>query len=249
MECARAVLTEPTTAGERMVVRRRWTLQMARSEPAPEQTPTSLGAFYVWRRGWPLPPITTSLDRPLVIESTALGAPDGQPGVERAPPPGPLGDIPADEVAGRLAAGHALFTARVDDDLAAYGWSASERAHIGGLDLHFAIPPNERYLWDFVTLPAYRGLGIYPLLLQAILRRQADVADGFWIGHEPTNDASRRGILKAGFRVAGHVWSLADGTLAVVGASEVETEVARRGSTLLGLPFLAAPPLGPPRST
>ena len=188
----------------------------------------SLGPFYVWRRGWPLPPVAARLDAPLVVDS--------------APPPGPLGDIPVDEVMRRLAEGHALFTARLDGELAAYGWSASERAHIGGLDLHFTISPGERYLWDFVTMPAFRGRGIYPLLLQAILRLQSDLADGFWIGHEPGNESSRRGILKAGFRVAGHVWRLPDRTLALVGAPDVDAELARRGAAVLELPYLDEPP-------
>ena len=202
---------------------------MSNDEPPPDQPARSLGPFYAWRRGWPLPPVATRLDAPLVVESPMV-------------PDGPLGDIPPDEVAGRLADGHALFRALVDGELAAYGWSASERAHIGGLDLAFAIPPGERYLWDFATMPAYRGRGIYPLLLQAILRRQSDVAEGFWIGHDPSNHGSRRGILKAGFQTAGHIWQLTDGALAVVGAPDVEAEVARRGAAVLGLPFLAAPP-------
>ncbi len=209
-------------------MRRRWTLQMSPDQPPRDRPVRSLGPFYAWRRGWPLPPVAPRLDAPPVIESTA--------------PDGPLGDIPADEVAGRLAAGHALFAALVNGNLAAYGWSASERAHIGGLDLGFAIPPGERYLWDFVTLAPYRGRGIYPLLLQEILRRQSDVADGFWIGHDPSNDASRRGIVKAGFRVAGHIWRLADGTLAVVGAPDVDATVAHRGAIVLGLPFLTVAP-------
>ena len=201
---------------------------MAAGDLAPVRPAISLGPFYVWRRGWPLPHVAARLGEPLTIESSALV--------------GPLGDVPAEEVALRLADGHTVFTAQVGGDLAAYGWSAGERAHIGGLDLAFGIPPDERYLWDFVTMPAFRGRGIYPLLLQAILRRQADDADGFWIGHEPSNEASRRGIVKAGFRVAGQIWRLPDGTLALVGAPDAEPDVARRGAAVLGLPLLAAPP-------
>lgn len=212
---------------------------MSRDEPTHTHPALSLGPFYVWRRGWPLPPVAARLDGPLTIEAVS----PTRPGVSEANSPlRPLGDIPADEVGRRLADGHTLFTARIHGDLAAYGWSASERAHIGGLDLYLTIPPTERYLWDFVTLPAHRGRGIYPLLLQEILRRQADVADGFWIGHEPSNVASRRGILKAGFRVGGQLWRLPDGSLAVVGAPDVEPELARRGAAVLGLPFLAASP-------
>jgi GNAT superfamily N-acetyltransferase len=202
---------------------------MASTGSAAQRPAMSLGPFYVWRRGWPLPPVAARLDRPLTIESTL--------------PPGPLGAIPSEEGARRLADGHALFAARIDGDLAGYGWSASRRAHIGGLDLFLTIPPDERYLWDFETMPAYRGRGVYPLLLQAILRRQSDEADGFWIGHDPRNDASRRGILKAGFRIAGHIWRLSNGTLAVVGAPDVETEVAERGAALFGLSLIPAPPM------
>ena len=234
---------------------------MSRNEPIHTQPAASLGPFYVWRRGWPLPPVAARLDGPLVVEAASPASqpvadatsPDDRPVADQtspddplasrpAPPLGSLGDIPADEVARRLADGHTRFTARVDGELAAYGWSASERAHIGGLDLYLAIPPDERYLWDFVTLPAYRGRGIYPLLLQDVLRRQAAVADGFWIGHEPSNVASRRGILKAGFRVGGHIWRLPDASLAVVGAPDVDPELAHRGAAVLDLPFLAAPP-------
>ena len=222
-------------------------------QPPLDQPAMSLGPLYVWRHGWPLPPVATRIEGRLTVEST--------------PPPGPLGNVPAAEVVGRLATGHALFTARLDGDLAAYGWSASERAHIGGLDLHLAIPPGERYLWDFETLSTYRGRGLYPLLLQAILRRQSDVAGWFWIGHEPANESSRRGILKAGFRVAGHIWRLPDASLAVVGAPDFAApdagapdgagpalsdpagaapdgadEAARHAAALLGLRLLPAPP-------
>ena len=149
-----------------------------------------------------------------------------------------LAELPNSEVLRRLNEGHLLFLLRVDGDPAAYGWSATEAAHIGGLALEFDVPPGERYLWDFVTLPAYRGQGLYPLLLQEILRRQLGEAEWFWIGHEPHNEASRRGILKAGFRLAGQVLRLPGGKLGFVGAEEASPELTHGAARALGLQHL-----------
>jgi GNAT superfamily N-acetyltransferase len=155
--------------------------------------------------------------------------------VGTTPPTGPLAELPQPEVRRRVAEGHLPFLLLVDGELAAYGWAATGAAHIGGLDLAFTVPPGERYLWDFLTLPHYRGRGLYPLLLQEILRRQMAEAEWFWIGHEPTNLASRRGILKAGFRLVGHVRRLRDGELAFAGAAAGDPDVARRAARVLGL--------------
>ena len=185
------------------------------------------GPLYGWRRGWPLPTLATRRIRDVVIDV--------------APPADTLADLPTLEVVRRLAEGHVPFLLRVGGRLAAYGWSASGPAHIGGLDLTFTVPPDERYLWDFVTLPAYRGRGLYPLLLQEILRRQMWEAEWFWIGREPDNLASGRGILKAGFRPAGRVWRLPDGGLVFIGAPEAGPEVAARAARVLGLCLRATP--------
>jgi GNAT superfamily N-acetyltransferase len=126
----------------------------------------------------------------------------------------------------------------VSGEPAAYGWSATGPAEIGGLALSFTVPPAERYLWDFVTLPAYRGRGLYPLLLQEILQRQMVEAEWFWIGHEPDNRASRSGILKAGFRLVGQVWRLRGGELAFARASDDDPELALRAAHALGLRLL-----------
>lgn len=56
-----------------------------------------------------------------------------------------------------------------------------------------------RYLWNFVTLTAHRGLGIYPRLLDAIVRTESREAERFWIAYAPENHASGSGIRKAGF--------------------------------------------------
>jgi GNAT superfamily N-acetyltransferase len=107
------------------------------------------------------------------------------------------------EVLTRVRNRHRPYIARLDGAVVAYGWSAMRHASIGELGLEFAIPANNRYLWDFATLPAWRGLGIYPRLLHAIVRRESVEAARFWIGHVNGNYASQRGIVKAGFGLAG----------------------------------------------
>lgn len=84
---------------------------------------------------------------------------------------------------------------------AGYGWVATMVARIIEVGLSWTLAPQDRHLWDFVTLPAYRGRGVYPHLLQAILRTESQKAEHFWIGHSGNNLASQRGIIKAGFNL------------------------------------------------
>jgi len=99
----------------------------------------------------------------------------------------------------RFTAGHRAYVARLDGRIVAWGWVAMRRARIGELDLEFDVPAGERYLWNFVTLAAFRGRGIYPRLLEAIVTAEAPESERFWIAYAPENHASGIGILKAGF--------------------------------------------------
>lgn len=138
----------------------------------------------------------------------------------------------------RLQAGHRAYLARLGTVPAAFGWSACGQARFGGGLVTFQLPPNNRYLYDFVTLPTWRGLGIYPRLLQAILRKESGVNERFWIIHQASNTASEHGIGKAGFHVASRVHFLPSGGLGLVAADEMH-ERARAGAAVLGLPLLA----------
>ena len=144
------------------------------------------------------------------------------------------------EVAARRRAGNQPYLAHLDGEPVALGWSTGKGVEIGELDLAFTLPPGNRYLWGFVTAPARRGRGLYPRLLQAILRIEgmegADIRA--WIGHEPDNTASSRGILKAGFRCVGHVFRTPPGTFVVTPTGPLER--ARAGADLLGATLLGA---------
>ena len=99
----------------------------------------------------------------------------------------------------RFDAGHRAYVAYLHDAPAAFGWVATLSAEIGELASAFPIPRGERCLWNFVTLEPYRGLGIYPRLVDAIVRAESREAERFWIAAAPENRASGSGIRKAGF--------------------------------------------------
>jgi len=107
------------------------------------------------------------------------------------------------EIITRLQTGHHPYLAFIADTPVGYGWVALQEGEIAELKFSFPIPARNAYLWDFLTLPAWRGRGLYPRLLQAILQQEQRV-DRFWIGYEPGNDVSAHGIKKAGFHVIGN---------------------------------------------
>ncbi|WP_018611706.1 GNAT family N-acetyltransferase [Segetibacter koreensis] len=116
-----------------------------------------------------------------------------------------LCDITIEEANNRLANNNLAFVAYINDEPASFGWMAMGKAKIGELNHEFALPHNHGYLWNFRTLVAFRGLGIYAALLQHIIRYNPAETSHYWIIHAPENKASLKGIAKAGFI---HVGSL-----------------------------------------
>ena len=142
------------------------------------------------------------------------------------------------EVAGRLAGGHQPYVALLDGVPAGYGWVAGAGATIGELGVSFVLPRGDRYLWDFATLPAWRGRGTYPHLLQRIIAAESPPAARLWIIHPPKNPASARGITKAGFAPVGELSFRARGG---AGFRAFDNLIrARVGSALLGVSLLDA---------
>jgi GNAT superfamily N-acetyltransferase len=144
----------------------------------------------------------------------------------------------AGEIASRFKAGHRAYVARLDDAAAAWGWVATRTASIGELGATFTLPEGDRYLWNFVTLSSHRGLGVYPRLLQAILRAESEEAERFWIAYAPENHASGSGITKAGF-VALAEMSFDDAGRPSLRA--LQPGGATLASRVLGLPETTAP--------
>lgn len=100
----------------------------------------------------------------------------------------------------------------------AYGWIARVGDQVDDLGFSLEMPPGEGWIYDCATIPEARGRGLYTALLRAM--RAEFPARGLehgWIGTEPRNWASQRGIARAGFqKVADVDWS--DDTAVMYGA-------------------------------
>ncbi len=142
------------------------------------------------------------------------------------------------EVQRRIDGGHIPYVAWINEIPVGYGWGATRTASIGELGLTFNLPSESLYLWDFATLPRWRGRGVYPHLLQAILHQELGERDQFWILYAPENHASEAGIRKAGFQPVDELFFLvAGGTSLVPLTSDARSQA---GAALLGVPLLDA---------
>ncbi len=116
-----------------------------------------------------------------------------------------MGTTTVADIIKRIANDHTAFVAYINNTPAAFGWMARGKALVGELAHELVLPIGNRYLWNFRTMEAFRGLGIYPALLQYII--QFEKANRFWIIHAPENKSSLRGIKKAGFHYVGRLYS------------------------------------------
>ena len=180
-------------------------------------------ALATWWRGDPLPPLP-KLDNFFAEKS------DKEPILAR------LTGLDTNEIRARLQAGHRPYLGYLAGEPVAYGWLATHQAAIGELGLDFNLPARHRYLWDFATLPAWRGRGIYPHLLQAILQNQIQQADYFWIIYAPENRPSGAGIRKAGFSTVGLLSLHRTGRPGLT--PQGDKKRAGAGADLLGVPLL-----------
>lgn len=182
-------------------------------------------ALATWWRGDPLPSLPT-------LKNFSVDTTDDLRTLAR------LTGLEPNELQGRMRAGHRPYLGYLAGMPVAYGWVATRRAEIGELGLDVSLPPLHRYLWDFATLSAWRGRGIYPHLLQAILRRELSQATYFWIIYAPENRASGSGIRKAGFSTVGLLSIHHTGHPGLTPQSDEQR--ARSGATLLGVPLRVA---------
>ena len=122
-----------------------------------------------------------------------------------------MGTTTEDDIRNRLANDHVAYVAYMNVQPAAFGWMARRTARIGELNHELLLPAGNRYLWNFRTMSRYRGLGIYPALLQFIIRSERKRAVRFWVIHAPENKSSLSGIIKAGFEYVGRLYTNAKG--------------------------------------
>ena len=146
-----------------------------------------------------------------------------------------LSGLPPQEIEMRLQHGNHAYIAFIEEVPVAYGWVAEQTAGVDEIQLSFTLSARNRYLWDFQTFPAWRGRGIYPHFLQTIVRQE--MAERFWILHQPGNTAAARSIEKAGFHFVGEL-VLSEGRVCAIELFE-DGERAVAGAALLNLPVSA----------
>ena len=100
----------------------------------------------------------------------------------------------------RFEAGRRCYAAWTRGQLAAYGWVSFGEEHVGELGMHLRLMPNEAYIWDCVTLAAYRGRRLYAALLGHMAEAlRVEGVQAIWIGADFDNRPSQAGIARAGF--------------------------------------------------
>lgn len=144
-----------------------------------------------------------------------------------------LNRIPVADVRARRRDGHRPYVGWLEGAPVTYGWVATRGASIGELRVTLRLTPRDRYLWDFATLPAWRGRGLYPRLLQAVLQQEAPQAERFWIIYAPENLPSGAGMRKAGFAPAAELSYDKGGSVRLAALGELER--ARAAAALLGV--------------
>lgn len=178
-------------------------------------SPEAVGRFHAFWRGDPMPQFPSWPELSLAPSDDAreLSAMLG---------------LAVPTIQDRLRHGHRPWLAIIGNTPVGWGWCATAELHIGELGLTRQVPTGNRYLWDFCTLPEWRGRGIYPRLLRAIVAGER-AAKRFWVGHDMPNIASARGIAKAGFGEVGILYRQADGDFVLVPCcSRTRAEAASR---------------------
>ncbi|MEZ4671342.1 MAG: hypothetical protein R3E39_25855 [Anaerolineae bacterium] len=79
-----------------------------------------------------------------------------------------LHDLQPAKIEARLSDAITAYVAYIEDEPFGYDWSGANSVGVG--DIFWPITPPDHALWDFRTLEVARGRGIYPHLLQSILR-------------------------------------------------------------------------------
>lgn len=110
-------------------------------------------------------------------------------------------------VSERLQHGDDFFGWVSADEVVSFGWVARANRITAGVRL--ARGGHRVFLYNFHTLPPFRGFGLYPGLLRRMRSELSiDGATEFIIDVSARNTASRRGIEKAGFTLVARASSV-----------------------------------------
>ena len=92
------------------------------------------------------------------------------------------------------------------DKIVAYIWISYSSICYDKL-FNINLKKNQAYIYKAFTHPAYRGLNIYPALLNKVcLELSKEKIEKCYIATTPDNLSSKRGISKVGFKKVGSIW-------------------------------------------
>ncbi len=130
------------------------------------------------------------------------------------------------EVRRRQADAGTAVLALAENRIACYGWVLHGLFRIPELLVESRLPPRNVYIWDCLTLPPYRGRGIFPALLRHMLDElRGEGVRQAWAATAPGNAASMRAFAKAGFRLVAYTEG-GIGTFAAVPTAQATAEEA-----------------------
>lgn len=158
-----------------------------------QRAPRAVGTLWTLAPEDPRPVIAPRI--PAVFRRVG---PEAMPALSTA-----LDDGTAVEFLRRFKEGRHCYSAWVGEELAAYGWVSFGEEYVGELGLQVNLLNCEAYIWDCVTLPAYRQKGLFEALLGKMAGELfAGGVCRIWIGANKDNAPSQRGIDRAGFKRA-----------------------------------------------
>jgi GNAT superfamily N-acetyltransferase len=102
----------------------------------------------------------------------------------------------------RLRANQQCYVALRGNNIAGYAWATRAGLYVDEIACMYPVSEDEIFIYDCFVDPDYRGAGIYPAMLEFIIRdnrQRYDKLTHASIAASALNRASIRGILKAGF--------------------------------------------------
>lgn len=149
------------------------------------------GTLWVLETGNGLPPVCAAR---VDVEFSEVGAADIEDLAAAMNLPSP------ELVRQRLQGNRRCFSLRAAGKIVTYGWVTFGVERVGELERQFSLHDDEAYIWDCVTLPAWRGQRLYSALLSHIIYRlDQEGVPRLWIGASRQNQPSVRGFANAGF--------------------------------------------------
>jgi GNAT superfamily N-acetyltransferase len=114
--------------------------------------------------------------------------------------PLPLENVQKTIVSERIANGDTIFVAYQGTQPVGYIFASKRECWVGEIHDTLEVDPQEVYLYDAFTMPAFRGKRIFPYIMTEVIRYYRESKNDYaLIFVLSSNKSSIRGIERAGF--------------------------------------------------